>query len=367
MRILYISAEPLRPHQASNTHVNEVARYLRSAAHDVVVHASRAWGSYESTPLVQRFRSYLSFWFGASRLLRNVDVVYARAHPANLPVACLARLKKIPIVHEINGSYRDLGITYWWLRPILNVIGAIMRVQFRAAAALIAVTEGLADWVQREAPGIPVQTIPNGVNCDIFLPECAPVRPVTCDYALYFGTMARWHGIEGLIAAATSPAWPASLDLVLVGDGQLGALARAASDRYSNIHYLPPVAQAVLAGYIAGASLGLATISSPVGRGQLGLSPLKLYEMLACGLPVIVTDFPGQADLVRSLDAGIVVPPNDPLAIAAAAAMLHSNPPTRTKRMQVASTILAAHTWEIRSRLINEILARVASVRSTQC
>ena len=90
-----------------------------------------------------------------------------------------------------------------------------------------------------------------------------------------------------------------------------------------------------------------------------GLSPQKLYEMLACGLPVIVTDFPDQADLVRSLDAGLVVPPDDPAALARAVAELRAIPLAREKMMKVAAVIKAEHSWDVRVAEIEKVLARV--------
>jgi glycosyltransferase involved in cell wall biosynthesis len=85
--------------------------------------------------------------------------------------------------------------------------------------------------------------------------------------------------------------------------------------------------------------------------------------MLACGLPVIVTDFPDQADLVRSLDAGLVVPPDDPAALASAVAELRANPFARQKMMKVASIIKAEHSWDIRVAEIEKVLARVIEQR----
>jgi glycosyltransferase involved in cell wall biosynthesis len=87
------------------------------------------------------------------------------------------------------------------------------------------------------------------------------------------------------------------------------------------------------------------------------VSPLKLYEMLACGLPVIVTEFPGQADLVRSLEAGQVVPPDDASALAKAVSALASNPPARDKMIRAASIIKTEHSWTNRVGEIEKILA----------
>jgi glycosyltransferase involved in cell wall biosynthesis len=159
-----------------------------------------------------------------------------------------------------------------------------------------------------------------------------------------------------MIAAAESDAWPSGVHLVIIGDGQLAWMAQQAAARNSHIHALASVPQTLLVGYIAGALVGLVPINSVGERGRFGLSPLKLYEMLACGLPVIVSEFPGQADFVRSLDAGLVVPPDDPQALAGAVSQLHREPPSREKMLKIASIIRAEHSWSNRIAQINRVL-----------
>ena len=363
MRILLISAEPIRLRQASDTHVNEIVKRLRVGGHDVTLCVTRVMGPYQHTPLMRRAAAYLVFWFQTLRRLHRMELVYARSHPVNFPIALAAWLRRIPIVHEINGSYYDVAITHSWLAPFMGIVTALQRFQYRKANALIAVTHGLSRWVRGEAPGVSVETIPNGTNCEIFNPERRAVRPIGRDYALFFGSVTRWHGIETMIAAVKNEAWPADLDLVVVGEGQLGEMVQQASRTDPRIHAMLSVPQETLVGYITGAVVGLVPINSVGGRGRYGLSPLKLYEMLACGLPVIVTDFPDQADLVRSLEAGLVVPPDDPAALAKAAAELHAHPPAHEKMMKVAAIIKAEHSWDIRVAEIEKILALVVEQR----
>ena len=50
------------------------------------------------------------------------------------------------------------------------------------------------------------------------------------------------------------------------------------------------------------------------------MNPLKLFETLACGIPAIVSELPGQADLIREGRCGLVIPCNDPTALARAVA-----------------------------------------------
>lgn len=363
MKILFISAEPMRLGQASATHINEIVSGLTSAGHEITTCITRTMGPYAQTSVLHRCVAYAGFWVQSLRRLHRVTLVYARAHPANFPIALAAWLGRIPIVQEINGSFDDVSITHSWLSPFTAPITAAYRFQYRKANALIAVTAGLADWMHKEAPGLPVYTVPNGVNCDIFNPGRPPVRAVARDYALFFGSLTRWHGIEVLIAAVEESAWPADLDLVIIGEGQLSAMVQRAAARNSRIHSLASVPQETLAGYINAASNGIVPINTVGGRGTYGLSPLKLYEMLACGLPVVVTDFPGQAELVRSLEAGLVVPPDDPCALARAVAALRKSPPSRDKMLKVASTITTEHAWHNRVAEINKVLGGIIEPR----
>lgn len=57
-------------------------------------------------------------------------------------------------------------------------------------------------------------------------------------------------------------------------------------------------------------------------RFSTGLSPLKMYETLACGVPIIVSDFPGQADLIRNGNCGLVIPPENEVSLAKAVSYL---------------------------------------------
>lgn len=226
---------------------------------------------------------------------------------------------------------------------------------------MIAVTPGLADWVRHEAPTVPSYVVANGVNYGIFNPSHPPLHVTPRNYAFFFGSLTRWHGIETMIAAIDNDEWPADVDLIIVGDGQLSAMVREAAGRNPRIQALPSVNQETLAGYIRGAAMGLVPINSVGDRSRFGVSPLKLYETLACGTPVVVTEFAEQAELVRSFGAGIVIPPNDPGALARAVCMLNERPISTDKMLQTAATIGANHSWTNRSAETERILLSVAA------
>jgi glycosyltransferase involved in cell wall biosynthesis len=318
-------------------------------------------GPYDRTSLHRRCAGYVLFWFQVLRMMGAADVVYARAHPANFPITLAAKLRRIPIVQEINGTYRDIAITHTWLSSVIWLIAPLYRMQFRWASALIAVTPGLAEWGRHQAPAVPSYVVANGVNYEIFNPRRRPLPVTPGNYAIFFGSLNRWHGIETMITAAESEEWPKKLDLIIIGDGQLSATVREAAGRNPKIHSLPSVNQETLAGYIRGAMMGLVPINSVGDRGRFGVAPLKLYETLACATPVVVTEFAEQAELVRSFGAGIVIPPNDAGALARAVCMLNERPISADKMLQTAAAIGANHSWTNRSAETEKILLSVVT------
>lgn len=126
--------------------------------------------------------------------------------------------------------------------------------------------------------------------------------------ALYVGDVRGSRGLWAMLEALRlAEGW--SLDVV-------GPVARADADRLEGLlreralsarvrlhGRMPPRRSWELA---RGAWCGLALLEdTPAFRSAL---PSKLYEYLACGLPVVVTDLPRQAGLVRESGAGVVVP-----------------------------------------------------------
>lgn len=75
---------------------------------------------------------------------------------------------------------------------------------------------------------------------------------------------------------------------------------------------------------LASADVALAVLQ-PIERYTVAL-PVKLFEYMACGLPVIISDFPANRTVVAGADCGILVDPADADAVAAAIAQLLTDP-----------------------------------------
>lgn len=341
----YLCLQATREGQASYAHVHEIATGLREAGMSVEVFEP---AYHETSPgAVARMLEFLRVQREMRPALRNADAVYIRAHFAAFPTARRARVR---VVQEVNGPYEDLFIAWPATRRLAPLFRWLMRWQYRNADVLITVTDGLRDWLAAETGRTDVHVIPNGANTDLFLPGLPPLEGMPERYAVFFGALAPWQGVEYALAAVSEPAWPKGVSLVIAGDGAARPAVEAAAAAEPRIVYAGVVPYHDVPRLVGNAVCGLSP-QVESGRSASGLSPLKVYETLACGVPVVATDFPGVADFVRGSDAGLVVPSANAAAIAGAVATLAGDEPTaRAMGARGREVVAASHSWAARAR-----------------
>ncbi|MCZ8316888.1 glycosyltransferase [Phreatobacter sp.] len=361
-RLAYLSLETPREGQASYTKVGEVVAGLRALGWAVDLHASRGGGASSGTSLAGRVIEQLALQIALARRVASYDVLYVRSHFMAWPVTWFAHLCGVPVVHEINGTPRDVVITYPALRMLSWLIQRSYRGQYRRAAHLVAVTEGLAVWAKAFAGHDRVSMVSNGANTDIFNPA-GPADAELAPFVVFVGGLVAWHGIGQMLFALEDPAWPASVRLVIVGDGvERDQLVRKAG--HPRLVYLGLRKQAEIAPLLRGAVSVLCVLDDPDRRSSTGVAPLKLLEAMACGAPVIVSDLPGQSDLVRRLDAGLVVPMGDAAALAAAVAELAGDKArARAMGLNGAAHVQAEASWRQQVSRLHSVLDQVAASR----
>lgn len=360
MHLVYLTLEAARDGQASYTHIHEIITGLKKRGWDVKLFQPSYALKSSSPPLYWRMFYALStqvkFWLS----YRRGTLIYIRAHYLAFPTTMIARGFGIPVVQEVNGPYEDPFVTYPSLNRFKTLLIWMMKTQYQTSSSLIGVTENIAGWLRTESGGKPTHVVPNAANTDIFLPGEPKPAQLPDKYVVFHGGLSAWHGIPTILEALKSSLWPSDLSLVVIGDGPEKQRVIEAASNDARIHYLGRKNYRDIAGYIGSALVGLVTISDPQGRSQTGLCPLKLYETLACGVPVIVTDFPGQADLVRTGHCGIVIPHDNAEELARAIQTLASDP-VASKLMgdRGGALIKQSHSWDIRAAQTHDILLGV--------
>lgn len=127
--------------------------------------------------------------------------------------------------------------------------------------------------------------LPNGVSYEMFAqPAPRPPEYATLPgpIAVYVGSISTWFHFEWLRHAARCLP---QFSFVLIGPD---ALARQELSGIGNIHLLGSRAHALIPGYLQHADVGLLPFDATRNPEAIEpLNPLKLYEYLASGLPVV--------------------------------------------------------------------------------
>jgi glycosyltransferase involved in cell wall biosynthesis len=103
-------------------------------------------------------------------------------------------------------------------------------------------------------------------------------------------------------------------------------------------------------GYLAAADVAAVTYHPDTGRY---FSPLKLFEYLAAGLPVVAADFGEIPHCIRGGETGLLYPPGDAAALADALATLIGD---REQAVALGrhgrEHVLRHHTWNSNARAV---------------
>ncbi|MDQ1050189.1 glycosyltransferase family 4 protein [Streptomyces sp. V4I2] len=247
------------------------------------------------------------------RWLRRLKVDIVNAHGplpglGDLAVFSSGRRPTVMTYHSgsmIKGHrFRDT-LLGWYERHILPRV-------FARARALVAVSPvSLASG----RPGA-IQITP-GVDVEQFTPgPPASTRPRTI---LYVGRMERgssWKGIDVLLRAFAVLSDLPDARLRLVGDGD------ALPDHIALAKQLGITDRVEFTGALTGDALVAAVQSAAMialaSRTEAECHPLALIEAMACGTPIVGSDVGGIPYIVTPGINGLLVPPDDPAALAAA-------------------------------------------------
>ena len=90
-----------------------------------------------------------------------------------------------------------------------------------------------------------------------------------------------------------------------------------------------------------------------------------MLETLACGVPIILTDFPGIAEIIKKVGCGIVIPPEDPRSLAQAVRYLYEHPEERARMGRIGrELVVEEHSWDSRAVLTDAVLKNLLGVKS---
>jgi len=163
----------------------------------------------------------------------------------------------------------------------------------------------------------------------------------------YTGGLLEWKGADVLVEAAR-----ALPDLYFVFAGGMDKdvqRLRARVGGLANVRvegFQPPTRVPL---YLAAADLGVVPNRSKPAISARYTSPLKVFEAMAAGLPLVASDLPSLRELLEDGIDAVLVPPDDPAALAEGIARLAGDPTLRARLGARLSSRAAQHTWDARA------------------
>jgi glycosyltransferase involved in cell wall biosynthesis len=416
MKILYLCPDlgiPVLGHKGASVHVRELTGAFKRAGHRITLAAQLLNKSPWETPAafdmpllqirptvgasgaVQAFKEF-NETLGAEnslpgelrRILYNKelaedlkrrfendppDFIYERASIFATAGISLARHFKVPHILELNAPlaqeqsvYRTTGfgdLAAQAERWTLNQTDAVLVVSSELRKHVLSL------GVRPER----IHIVPNGVDPAQFKPG-KPDSKLRRKWKLngapvlgFVGGLRPWHGVEilpDLLARLNKSKRP--IQLVIAGDGQLrSGLERQFKQRelLDHITFTGALPHEQLPGIIQQFDIALAPY--PKHTHDFYFSPLKLFEYMACGIPVVAANLGQITEVISDGKTGLLYEPGQLDALANRCEKLLGDSRLRARIGAAAAAVIRREfTWDKNAARVAELAGRLKSERA---
>ena len=286
--------------------------------------------------------------------LRGSDVLIASSPTLFAVVAAwLISLRlRVPFVFEVRdlwpAIFVDLGVIR--SRFVIFCLERLELFLYGRASAVVTVTRAFAaDIARRGIPQGKLHVVPNGVDLEAFQP--GPADPVLRRrlgfgdelLVLYCGAHGISHALSRVLDVAARLRSDPRVRFLLVGEGAEKEMlvARARELQLDNVSFHDSVPREEVPALYRIADVCLVPLRAvPLFRSFI---PSKVFEILACGRPVLASLEGEAAEILRASGAAVVVPPEDVDALSAALTRLAAEPGLRAQLAARGRPYVAGH------------------------
>jgi glycosyltransferase involved in cell wall biosynthesis len=267
--------------------------------------------------------------------------------PSGKPTAIVLHHLTSPTAHMRWGGILSRGI------------GALEKAMLRRATRVSATSDSSREAAAAISPSVPVDMVSAGVPSALF---DIVRRPGS--FLLYFGRLDIFHkGIDTLLeAVAILRATRPDVELRIAGRGssteRIAAMI-AALGLESNVRLLGAVSDAERDELLATAAVQL----MPSRFEGFGLAAA---EAMAAGVPLIAAAVGSLPEVVDAPRGGVLIPPADPAALAAATARLLDDPEMRATLSRTARESARRFSWDAVAEAHLRFVQNVAAGRGAE-
>lgn len=227
---------------------------------------------------------------------------------------------------------------------------------------IAALTPWLLDDLRAEygvaTPGV---VVPDGVDPAQAAAVTGKAAWSTPPVLLYLGSLHPWKGLDRLLAALPQVA-DAELHIaggpeVRIAELRAQASALGVADRLRFLGSVPPAQRFQT---IADADICLLPLSD-TSIGSRYTSPLKLFEYMAVGKPIVAADVPALQLVLRDGEDGLLAAVDDPAALARQINRLLADPALAARLAAAARARAGDYTWQARATILRDFFVRLGT------
>ncbi len=257
---------------------------------------------------------------------QNPGVVHLH-DPELLPLGMALRLRGQRVIYDAHEDFPRQVLTHHWipspLRPVVGgLVGALGAAAARMFNGIVAATPAIASRFPAKKT-VTVQNFPavSEFDRDRLTPYAA--RP---PQIVYLGVLATTRGVIEMVRSMAL--LPPSLEARMVWAGTFSPRELETEVRqmpgWERVDFLGWKGRGEIAEMLSNSRVGIAPLHPTPSYVQAW--PIKMFEYMAAGLPVIVSDFPLWREIVGGAECGLLVDPQSAQALADAIYWILTHP-----------------------------------------
>src|SRR5688572_8189213 len=319
-------------------------------------------------PQIARRAGYLSFAIGRALGGGRTPAIFTRDLGVAAALLRIPRGIRAPVVYESHGYSPEVsealpGLVATASRPGAAKLARLRPREervWRGAEGYVTITQGLADRLRtRFGTRDRLAVIPDGTRVSGPPPDVLPAR---ADPSVgYAGHLYPWKGVDILLESLAR--LPHARGLIVGGhdrEPDLQRLKDAAGKMgiAARVTFTGPVAPSEVPQLLRKADV-LALPNPASAISTFYTSPLKLFEYMAAGRPIVASDLPAIREVLRHEENALLVEPATPGAIAAAVERLVEDPVLAARLAGAAHARAADFTWARRAERLEALFDQV--------
>lgn len=283
------------------------------------------------------------------------DVIIASSPPLFLGISgyVLSRLKRVPYVFEVRDIWPQQAVDLGMLRNryIIRTMEALEFFLYRSAAKVIGVAESTRrTLVRRGLSPDKVEIVFNGTDLEKFRPGPAGTA-LKERFGLrdrfvvsYIGTIGLSQGLMVLVEVAQKleEHYP-DIHLLIVGDGaQRDTLVTRCDELgLKNITFLEPQPRSLVPDLYRLSDVTVVSLRNvPLFKRTI---PSKIFEIMSCGIPMVLAVDGEARKIVEEADAGLCIEPENSEAMTEAVLKLYNDSTLRERLTAQGREYVSAH------------------------